>query len=258
MSEQVVIHTPEEIVRIRRAAELTAQVRDSLRDMAQVGMTTGELDRIAGRLIAATGGKAAFLGYAGFPNNICISLNEEIVHGIGTDDRVIGENDIVSIDVGVEIDGSVGDTALTFAMKDDLDRETAVLLQRTQEALMAGIKAARGGNHMRDISYAIETIARRHKLGVIRDYVGHGCGTKLHEPPEVPNFVAGGMGPLLRPGMVLAIEPMFALGTWKVAVDRKNGWTVRTRDGKNSAHFEHMVLITENEPEILTWPKTTC
>lgn len=255
MSRNQVIHTPDEIERIRRAAALTAQVRDEIAAAARPGMTTFDLDQVAGELIRATGGKSAFLGYRGYPGNICISVNDEVVHGIGRPDRILLESDIVSIDVGVEIDGGVGDTALTFGFG-ELTPDLKRLLSGTQEALAAGIRQARRGNYIRDISHAVETVAKRHHLGVVREYVGHGCGTSLHEPPEVPNFVGYGKGALLVPGMVICIEPMLNLGTYKVTTDSVDHWTVRTRDGACAAHFEHMVLITENEPEILTWPKT--
>ena len=251
-----VIHTPEEIVRIRRAAQLTASVRDDVARLAVPGMTTRELDDLAGSLIAATGGESAFLGYGGFPGNICISVNDEVVHGIGRPDRVLLPTDIVSIDLGVRIDGACGDTAVTFGLGAPMPPAVQNLVEATRRALAAGIAAARAGNYIRDISAAVEEVGRRARVGVVRDYVGHGCGIKLHEPPEVPNFVSAAKGPQLEPGMVLAIEPMFNQGSFKVKTDRIDGWTVRTSDGLPSAHFEHMVLITENEPEILTWPKT--
>ena len=251
-----VIHTPEEIVRIRHAAQLTAQVRDEVARLAVPGMTTKELDDLAGSLIAATGGESAFLGYAGYPGNICISVNDEVVHGIGRPDRVLLPTDIVSIDLGVRIDGACGDTALTFGLGAPLSPAVKNLLEATRRALSAGIQAAQAGNFVRDISAAVEAVGRRARVGIVREYVGHGCGIKLHEPPEVPNFTSSMRGPQLEPGMVLAIEPMFNQGTGKVTTDRVDGWTVRTFDGLPSAHFEHMVLITEKEPEILTWPKT--
>ncbi len=252
----VIIHTDDEIRRIRRAAQLTAEVRDKIAVLAHAGMTTLELDRLAGALIQETGGRSAFLGYHGFPGNICISVNEEVVHGIGRHDRILTPDDIVSIDLGVEIDGACGDTALTFGLGGVMPPKTAHLLETTRKALDAGISRAVCGNYIRDISAAIEAVAKKAHIAVVRDFVGHGCGIKLHEPPEVPNFVGPSRGPRLEPGMVLAIEPMFNLGTHRVDVDRINHWTVRTHDGSLSAHFEHMVLITEQEPEILTWQKT--
>ncbi len=255
MAPARIIHTPEEISRIRRAAAVTAQVRDALAQLAHPGMTTFELDMLAGDLIKRTGGKSAFKGYYGYPGNICISMNDTVVHGIGSPDQLITENDIVSIDVGVSIDGAIGDTAATLSFKEP-DADVKRLLQGTEESLMCGIAAARGGAFVRDISAAVEKCARKHRLAIVREYVGHGCGIKLHEPPQIPNFTGGGKGARLEPGMVICIEPMLNLGTDAVKLDRNDNWTVRTRDGKWSAHFEHMILITENEPEILTWQKT--
>ena len=251
---KAIAHTEEEIIRIRRAAQVTAEVRDKIANSIEAGMTTAQLDEIAAAYIAETGGKSAFLGYCGFPGNICISLTEVVVHGIRSADRIIREGDIVSIDVGVSIDGAVGDTARTVAVG-EVSADVKRLLAGTLEALDAGIAACRMGNKVGHISSAVEKTAHKHCLGVVRDYVGHGCGIKLHEPPEVPNFSGWGSGAKLVPGMVLAIEPMLNLGTWKVITDRSDHWTVRTCDGLYSAHFEHMVLITENQPEILTWPK---
>jgi methionine aminopeptidase type I len=193
-----------------------------------------------------------------FPNGsygMAQNLEEDTVSIVilGTDSG-IREGDVVSIDVGVRIDGAVGDTARTVAVG-EVSADVKRLLSGTIEALDAGIAACRIGNRVGHISSAVEKCAHRHRLGVVRDYVGHGCGIKLHEPPEVPNFSGWGSGVKLEPGMVLAIEPMLNLGTWKVVTDRSDHWTVRTTDGLYSAHFEHMVLITENQPEILTWPK---
>ena len=255
MSGKRIIHTPEEIKRIRRAAEVTAGVRDEIARLAHPGMTTFDLDQLAGTLINASGGRSAFKNYHGYPGNICISVNDVVVHGIGRPDQIITEDDIVSIDVGVNIDNAIGDTALTFGFKEP-SSDVKRLLEGTRQALMDGIAAARRGAYVRDISAAVEKCARRNKLGVVREYVGHGCGIQLHEPPEVPNYTGFGKGARLEPGMVLCIEPMLNLGTDSVRLDRKDNWTVRTADGSLSAHFEHMILITENEPEVLTWQKT--
>jgi len=255
MSGKRIIHTPEEIKRIRRAAEVTAGVRDEIARLAHPGMTTFDLDQLAGTLINASGGRSAFKNYHGYPGYICISVNDVVVHGIGRPDQIITEDDIVSIDVGVNIDNAIGDTALTFGFKEP-SSDVKRLLEGTRQALMDGIAAARRGAYVRDISAAVEKCARRNKLGVVREYVGHGCGIQLHEPPEVPNYTGFGKGARLEPGMVLCIEPMLNLGTDSVKLDRKDNWTVRTADGSLSAHFEHMILITENEPEILTWQKT--
>ncbi len=253
--ERVIVHTPEEIERIRRAGAVTGQVRAAIAAQIRAGMTTFDLDQISGEIIRATGGKSAFLGYGGFPGNICISVNDVVIHGIGNPDQVIEEGDIVSIDVGVEIDGALGDCAVTVPVG-TVDRRTRELLDGTERALRAGIAAARSGNLVRQVSEAVENVAKHHHLGVVRDFVGHGCGISLHEPPEVPNYVCRHSGNArLQPGMVICIEPMFTLGSWEVKINRQDGWTVTTRDHSPSAHFEDMILITEKEPENLTWEK---
>lgn len=252
MSAKYIIHTPEEISRIRKAAHASGVAREKIASMIHAGMTTKELDFIAGDIIRAMGGVPAFLGYHGYPGNICISVNDEVVHGIGRPERVISNGDIVSIDIGVALDGGIGDTAKTvYVGSEPPSAEIKRLLEETERSLMAGIAAAKGGNYMQDISRAIENVARTANLGVVREFVGHGCGIKLHEPPEVPNFATRDRGVKLLPGMVLAIEPMLNLGTHRVFVE-PDKWTVRTADGKKSAHFEHMVLITEAKAEVLT------
>lgn len=256
MSRGQNVHTAEELIRIRRAAEVTASVRDRIANEVRAGMTTFDLDQIAGEIIRSTGGKSAFLGYCGYPGNICISVNDVVIHGIGRPDVIITGNDVVSIDVGVEIDGAIGDTARTVCLNSAPPNDVKRLLQGTKDALMEGIAAALPGRRVADISRAVEQAAKRHKLGVVRDFVGHGCGIKMHEPPEVPNYTGWGQGPVLAPGMVLCIEPMLTLGSFKVNIDRSDKWTVRTADKSLSAHEEHMILITDKEPEILTWQKT--
>ncbi len=249
-----IIHTPAEIERIRVAAHLTAVAREQIADSIRPGMTTQELDMIAGAVIRSLGGKPAFLGYAGFPSNICISVNDVVVHGIASPNKVIQSGDIVSVDVGIFYDGAVGDTAKTVFVGDgEPDAEIKRLLDGTSLALEAGIAAAKNGKVIRDIAAAVEKVGQAHKLGIVREYVGHGCGIHLHEPPDVPNFTdpRHGRGVKLQPGMVLCIEPMFNLGTHKVYVE-SDDWTVRTADGKKSAHFEHMILIGEDETEVLT------
>ncbi|OGV35557.1 MAG: type I methionyl aminopeptidase [Lentisphaerae bacterium GWF2_45_14] len=254
MARDFVIHTPEEISAIKIAAQAAAFVREQLISIAAPGMSTKELDDIAGNLIASRGGKSAFLGYRGYPGQTCISLNDKVVHGIGSLEEIMREGDVVSIDIGVNIAGAIGDTAKSFVLGAPAPG-ILMLLEKTEEALMAGISAALKGNYIRNISAEIEKTARKAGLGIVREYVGHGCGTMLHEPPEIPNFVTNNRGPMLNPGMVLAIEPMLNLGTHKVYTEPDN-WTVRTLDRKVSAHFEHTVLITDNQPEILTWLKT--
>lgn len=246
-----IIHTPEEIEKIRVAARLTAMARDQIADSVQEGMSTKELDMIAGAIIRSTGGKPAFLGYCGYPANICISVNDVVVHGIASDKEIIKRGDVVSVDVGVSYGGAVGDTAKTVYVGGEPEEDVKRLLDGTKLALEAGIKAAVNGHCIHDLSAAVERVGVEHHLGIVREYVGHGCGIRLHEPPDVPNFTSHGSGVKLLPGMVLCIEPMFNLGTHKIYVE-SDEWTVRTADGKKSAHFEHMVLIGEDRTEVLT------
>jgi methionyl aminopeptidase len=254
-NHRVVVHSRSEIAGIRAAAAAAAWVRDQLSSVPQAGMSTRDIDLLAARLIRETGGRSAFHGYRGFPGQICISLNDEVVHGIGKVARLLRPGDLVSLDVGVRLNGCVGDTALTVTVGRPRDTVAEMLLKVTRESLQRGVEAARGGGRVSDIGRAVESVVRRAGFSVVRDFVGHGCGTDLHEPPEVPNFAQTGSSPELLPGMVLAIEPMVNTGNAEVTV-AEDGWTVRTADGSLSAHFEHMVLITSEEPEILTWPKT--
>ncbi len=251
--QEYIIHTEKEICGIRKACIAAGLVREKLSQLIVAGMTTEELNDLARDLIAKTGGKSAFLGYRGYPGEICISLNDVVVHGIGTKFRTITNGDIVSIDVGVNLDGFIGDNATTVAVG-DIPENVQMLMKKTEESLYVGIDMAVKGNRIRQISTAIERVAKKARLGVVKDFVGHGTGVELHEPPEIPNFRNNNKGPILRPGMVLAIEPMFNLGTEKVFVDSDN-WTCRTKDGQASAHYEHTILITKNKPEILTWQK---
>ncbi len=252
---EFVIYNDEDVCGIRRASGAAARVREQLPSMVRPGMSTKEIDNIAAALIHSTGGVSAFLGYRGYPGQICISLNDEVVHGIGRPDRFVKTGDLVSLDIGVNIGGFIGDTAVSFVLGGTNDPDVLRLLENTKKALDEGIKAAVSGNYVKNISSAVEKTAKSARLGIVREYCGHGCGRSLHDPPEIPNYVSFSRGPLLRPGMVLAIEPMLNLGTSKV-ITETDGWTVRTSDGKLSAHFEHMILVTESEPEILTWLKT--
>lgn len=241
---------------VRIAAQASAAVLARLCEAVTPGMSTADLDMLAESFIRETGGKSAFLGYRGYPGHICVSLNDEVVHGIGRPDRIIAAGDLVSLDVGVTIGGYVGDNARTVCAGGQPGELAAHLMQTTADALQAGIDKARPGNCLNDIGATVERIVKAARFEVVRDMVGHGCGIQMHEPPEVPNYRVPGKSPALLPGMILAIEPMVNAGTWRITVDRKDGWTVRTADGSLSAHFEHQILITENDPEILTWPKT--
>lgn len=254
VKKDYIIHSVHEIEGIRQSARAAAIVRDQLMELCQAGMSTKQLDELALSLISSQGGISAFHGYRGFPGQICISLNDEVVHGIGRDNRILENGDVVSLDIGVNLNGCIGDTACSFVLGREPGPDVKRLLDSTLNALNQGVKACLPGNHVLDISMAVEAVAKSSNLGVVRDYVGHGCGTKLHEPPEVPNFATKKKGARLQAGMVLCIEPMFNLGGHKVFTESDN-WTVRTSDAKISAHFEHMILITEKEPEVLTWGK---
>ena len=250
--QTVVIHSERAIEGIRRAAQATAAVLAQLAAFVRPGLSTLEVDRQAADFIHAAGGESAFRGYHGFPGTICISLNQEIIHGIGRADRIIAPGDLVSMDVGVRLRGYIGDCARTVCAGGPPSGPSATLLRAAEEALFAGIAKACSGNYVNDISAAVESVVKSYGFAVVRDFVGHGCGRELHEPPEVPNFAQHATGARLVPGMVLAIEPMVNTGTHRVEIDRQDHWTVRTADGGWSAHIEHMVLITRDKSEILT------
>jgi methionyl aminopeptidase len=244
---------------MRRAGRIVAEVLALVESELKPGVTTAELDRLAERHIRGAGATPSFLGYLGggrygrgpraFPASTCISIDDEVVHGI-PGERVVEAGQLVSIDVGAIADDWHGDGARTFIVG-DVKPEVAELVATTRLGIMAGIAAAVPGNRVGDISAAIEDIARPHRYGIVRQFVGHGIGTHMHEEPQVPNYRTGSRGAELRPGMCLAIEPMFTLGSGDVAV-LDDGWTVVTSDGTLAAHFEHTIAITENGPEILT------
>lgn len=242
---------------MREAGRIVARVHDALREMIRPGVTTAELNIRAEELIRAQGAIPAFLGYPhtgrnDFPASICTSINEELVHGIPSQQRWLEPGDIVSIDVGAIYRGWVGDSAWTYPVE-SIDDEALGLLEATAGSLWAGIAQARAGNHVTDISRAIESYVVERGLSVVREYTGHGVGRKMHEEPQVLNFVPAGAakGVRLRAGMTLALEPMVNVGTWRTRV-LPDGWTVVTVDGKRSAHFEHSIAITEEEPVVLT------
>ena len=239
---------------MRAAGEVAAEVLLATADAIKPGATTGEVDQFAADYIAKLGLKSAFLGYRGFSGNICISINEEVVHGIGGARR-IQLGDIVKIDVGVIKDGWIGDNAITVPVG-QIDEKTHRLLYATEDSLHAAIEHAVDGNMLGDLCHSVEACVQEHGFRVVREFVGHGVGRKLHEEPQVPNFGRKGARPRLREGMILAIEPMINAGVGTVDwLD--DGWTVSTSDRRPSSHFEHTVLITEDEPEILTWrPRT--
>ncbi|MFO1489675.1 MAG: type I methionyl aminopeptidase [Kiritimatiellia bacterium] len=243
---------PEELDAMREAGHAAARVLDEMVRHTAPGVTTGELDDLARDTIRRLGATSAFLGYRGFPGHTCISVNEEVVHGI-PGSRIIQSGDLVSIDVGVFYRGFVGDNARSVLVG-AVDPRVGELVRVARESLDAGISKAVPGGRLGDISNAIETVIRRHGFSVVKDYVGHGVGRALHEEPQIPNFGPAGKGPVLRAGMTLAIEPMLNLGAAQV-VTLADKWTVVTRDRKPSAHVEHTIAITENGPEVLTpWP----
>jgi len=243
------IKTPAEIEKMRAAGRAAATVLDRLAKLVIPGVTTGEIDRKAGEYMEELQCKSAFLGYRGFPAQTCISINEEVVHGIGGGRR-LDYGDIVKIDTGVILDGWIGDTATTVPCG-AIDPETERLCIVTKRILEGAIPYAVAGRRLGDLSNYIETEALRQGFGVVREFVGHGVGRKLHEEPQIPNYGRKGSGPKLKAGMTLAIEPMINLGSEGVRI-LEDGWTVVTSDGKPSSHFEHTVLVTENEPEVLT------
>ena len=237
---------------VRVAAQASAYVLQRLCDAVTPGMSTLDLDRLAAEFIKETGGKSAFLNYHGYPAQICCSVNEVVVHGIGRVDKVINPGDIVSLDVGVTVGGFTGDNARSVIAGGVSTPLKDKLLEATRSSLEAGIAAAVPGNRVCDIGAAVEKVVKAAGFSVVRDMVGHGCGRKMHEDPQVPNYKLPGFSPELKPGMILAIEPMVNVGTWRITIDKEDGWTVRTADGSLSAHFEHQILITQKEPEVLT------
>ncbi len=238
-----------EIEAIRAAARLVARTLDLLGREIRPGVTTAELDRLAESFIRGHGGRPAFKGYRGFPASICPSVNDEVVHAI-PGPRRLAEGDVVGVDAGVEMGGYFGDSARTFAVG-EVSSEAKRLMQVTREALLEGVAQARAGNRIGDISHAIQTYVEHHGYSIVRSLVGHGIGREMHEEPQVPNFGPPDRGPRLMIGQVLAIEPMVNLGGAEV-VTKQDGWTVVTKDGSLSAHFEHTVAVGPNGPEILS------
>lgn len=234
---------------IRVAGQKARDILLKTAALVEVGMTTKEVDRAAAAEMKAIGCKSAFLGYRGFPGNICISINEEVVHGIGGP-RVIQDGDVVKIDVGIYYDGWVGDNALTVPVG-IVAEETMRLLAATEESLLVAVDHARDGEMLGTLCWSVENHVKQYGFTVVRDFVGHGVGRKLHEEPQVPNYGVRGERPRLKAGMTLAIEPMINQGGEKTRI-LADGWTVIATDRKPSAHYEHVVLVTEGEPEILT------
>jgi methionyl aminopeptidase len=245
----IIVKNADDLKRMRVSGRIAADVLDKLAKIVAPGVTTGELGEHARELIAGHGAKSAFLGYRGFPGVICVSVNDEVVHGI-PGDRRIEVGDIVGIDVGVEYDGFMGDTAKTV-MAGVADPDVINLVRVTEEALAAGIEKAVEGNRLYDISNAIQCVAEDAGFSIVKDFVGHGIGRSLHEDPQIPNFGKSGQGPVLKSGMTFCLEPMVNMGCVGVDV-LEDGWTVLTKDREPSAHFEHMVAIGAGKAEILT------
>jgi len=244
--------TPHEIELMRRAGRIAAAARQIAGNMVKAGATTRSINKAVHDFILSHGGVPAFLGYKGYPASICISVNEQVIHGIPSSRKLIS-GDVVSIDIGAIKDGFVGDCAATFIVGEGSE-ESKRLVEVTRKCFYEALKYARSGNRVSDISGAIQRCAERNGYSVVRDFVGHGVGSKMHEPPEIPNFVENPRkkaDPRLLPGMTLAVEPMVNEGVAAVRI-LDDGWTVVTADGKNSAHYENTLLITEGEPEILT------
>ena len=251
--EAIELKSPSQLQLMRRAGQVVAEVLEVLRQAVRLGITTLELDELARATIVRLGAKAAFKGYRGFPAHICTSVNEEVVHGIPSRRR-LNRGDIVGLDVGAIVEGYYGDAAITVPVE-GIPVETQRLLQVTEEALAEGIAMAIPGRRLSDVSHAVQRKVEAEGYSVVREFVGHGIGTQLHEPPQVPNYGAPGYGPVLKAGMVLAIEPMVNRGKPEVKI-LSDGWTAVTVDGSLSAHFEHTVAVTEGAPEILTkWQK---
>jgi methionyl aminopeptidase len=239
-----------EIGLMRRAGHILADVVDRLRSSVTPGMSTLDIDEDVESFIQSRGARPAFKGYRGFPATVCISLNDEVVHGIPSAQRRVKEGDIVGLDLGCIVDGYYADCAFTLAVG-DVPPRVQELLDVTRQSLERGIVECRPGRRLSDVSHAIQSHIEQHGFSVVRAFVGHGIGRALHEEPQVPNFGDPGRGPQLKPGMVLAIEPMVTMGSWEVRI-LDDGWTAVTRDGSLAAHFEHTIAVTDSGPEVLT------
>lgn len=246
----IILKSTEELKKIRKSCQIVATVLEELKTYIKEGLTTKQIEQFIENLIIKMGGIPAFKGYRGYPASACISINEQVVHGIPSEKVFIKEGDIVSVDVGVVCENFYGDAAYTYPVG-KITEEAEKLLRITKEALYRGIAEARPGKRIGDISNAIQTHVENNGFSVVRAFVGHGIGRSLHEDPQIPNFGKKGIGPKLKKGMTLAIEPMVNAGTHEVVI-LSDGWTAVTKDGSLSAHFEHTIAVTEDEPEILT------
>jgi methionyl aminopeptidase len=249
----IIRKSPQEIERMARAGEVVADVLALLGERARPGVTTEELDTLADEFIRSRGGTPTFKGYRGYPASICTSPNDMVVHGI-PGPYALGDGDVLSVDVGVTLDGFVADSAYTFPIG-EISPDAERLLEGCKAALAAGIEQCRPGNRLSDISHAIQAVTEEHGFSVVRSLVGHGVGRSMHEEPQIPNFGEPGRGPQLSPGMTFAIEPMINASGPDVVI-QDDEWSISTSDGSLSAHFEHTVAVTEDEPRILTLAKT--
>ncbi|MEG2455273.1 MAG: type I methionyl aminopeptidase [Oscillospiraceae bacterium] len=243
------LKSPREIELMRRAGRITAAARALAGRMAVPGVTTLEIDTAVHKFILSQGAKPSFLGYGGYPGSACISVNDEVIHGIPGPRKLL-EGDIVSVDVGAYLDGFHGDCAATYPCG-KISAEAAKLIAVTQQSFWEGMKVARAGGRVSDIGHAVQQYVEANGFSVVRDYVGHGVGAQMHEAPQVPNYGAAGHGPRLSPGMTIAVEPMVCAGHWGIKV-LGDKWTVKTADGSLAAHYENSLLITDGDPEILT------
>ncbi|MGA8571237.1 MAG: type I methionyl aminopeptidase [Desulfobaccales bacterium] len=245
----ILLKTPQELAKMEVANRIVAEILARVQERVQPGVETRELDELAEEMCRSRQVEPAFKGYRGYPRSICVSVNEEIVHGI-PGNRLIKSGDLVSLDFGVKYQGYYGDAALTLAVG-EVDPRCQALIAATEQALYAGISQAKVGRHLTDISHAVQAMVEGAGFGVIREFVGHGIGRSLHEDPQIPNFGVPGRGPRLQAGMTLAIEPMTSLGAWQVRI-LEDGWTAVTQDGSCAAHFEHTVAVTAEGPLILS------
>ncbi len=245
------LKSPEDIEQIKKAGQIIRLIFERLPEMIKPGVSCADLDSFIEDYIVSKGGRPAFKGYRGFPCASCISVNEEVVHGLPLKEKVLKEGDIVGIDIGVEKNGYYADAAWTFAVGEASEQDLA-LMETTKTALFKAIEKAKDAARIGDISYTIQRTVERAGFSVVRDFVGHGVGFEMHESPMVPNYGRPGTGEYIKSGLVLALEPMVNAGNWEVVIDRKDGWTVRTKDRKKSAHYEHTIAILEKEVIILT------
>lgn len=247
---KILIKSQLDLEKMRQGGQIAARILNELAESVKPGITTADIENLAQKLIADAGVKASFQGFHGYPAATCVSINDEVVHGIPSKNRLINEGDILGIDLGIFYEGFHTDTAVTVAVG-NIDEKSRKLMQATEKSLYEGIKQAKIGHHLGDISNAVQKVLDTASLGIIKDLTGHGVGKNLQESPAIPNYGKPGTGPELKEGMVLAIEPMATLGDYRVDV-LSDGWTIATRDGSRSAHYEHTVAITKNGPEILT------